>query len=212
MATTSNETGTTREPESDSEKIDRIEAFLRDQRKAEKSWTASLSKFTVYLALAAFFFGIGNLTDLEHRFVAPPPTPATAAKESFVRTLDEYCKDFVGVRLRTTGTEWGSIAAYDLQVLNARNEMNLAWNTNNPQNLAPKDIGAFESIRSYFFAASDLLQAAIGRARAGDVEGYALDIGLYRQTNAAFLKAASDFGFTVCNHYWGVRDVPAPHR
>lgn len=36
--------------------------------------------------------------------------------------------------------------------------------------------------------------------------------GLYRQTNAAFLKAASDFGFTVCNHYWTVDDVPQPNR
>ena len=35
---------------------------------------------------------------------------------------------------------------------------------------------------------------------------------LYRQTNAAFLKAASDFRFTFCNYYWTVDDVPERSR
>jgi hypothetical protein len=214
MAATNNESGTTSRRESDSEKIDRIAAYVRDQRDAEKSWTASLGKFTVYLALAAFFFGIGTLSDLRNRLVAPPPTPAEAAKESYVKTLDEYCASFVGARPSgNAGTGWARIAADDLDVLTARNQMNLAWKTFSiPEHMAAKDIGAFESIRSYYFAASDLLQAAINRARAGDGDGYAVEIGLYRQTNAAFLKAASDFGFTVCNHYWTVDDVPKPNR
>jgi hypothetical protein len=198
MAATNNESGTTSRRESDSEKIDRIAAYVRDQRDAEKSWTASLGKFTVYLALAAFFFGIGTLSDLRNRLVAPPPTPAEAAKESYVKTLDEYCASFVGARPSgNAGTGWARIAADDLDVLTARNQMNLAWKTFS----IPEHI-----------AASDLLQAAINRARAGDGDGYAVEIGLYRQTNAAFLKAASDFGFTVCNHYWTVDDVPKPNR
>jgi hypothetical protein len=44
------------------------------------------------------------------------------------------------------------------------------------------------------------------------LRGTRVTSGLYRQTNAAFLKAASDFGFTVCNHYWAVDDVPQPNR
>jgi hypothetical protein len=214
MTATNNESGTTSGHESDSDKIDRIAAYVRDQRKAQKSWTERLGKLTVYLALAAFFFGIGTFTDLRNRLAASGPTPAQAAKDGYVNTLDEYCKSFVGVRPGgNKGTGYDRIAADDLDVLTARNRMNLAWNTFSiPQSMDPKDIGAFESVRSYYFAASDLLQAATNRAKAGDGDGYALDIGLYRQSNAAFLKAASDFGFTVCNHYWTVDDVPKPGR
>jgi len=213
MAAT-NESETTSGRESDSQKIDRIAGYVHDQREAEQSWTASLGKFTVYLAVAAFFFGIGTFADLRNRLVAPPPTPAHAAKDSYVRTLDGYCRTFVGVRPSgNTGTGYARVAADDLAVLNARNQMNSAWNTFGiPQQMAPGDAGAYESIKSYYFAASDFLQAAISRAQAGDSEGYALDIGLYRQTNAAFLKAASDFGFTICNHYWTVDDVLPPSR
>jgi hypothetical protein len=63
--------------------------------------------------------------------------------------------------------------------------MNLAWNTYSvPKDMAPKDVGPFESIKSYRFVASDLLQAAVARATAADQDGYGLDVGLYRQTNA----------------------------
>jgi hypothetical protein len=214
MAATDNESGTTSGRESDSEKIDRIAAYVRDQRRTEKSWTASLGRFTTYLALAAFFFGVGTFADLRNRVVAPPPAAADAAKDGYVKALDQYCTGFVGARPSgNAAAGWAKITADDLDVLAARNRMNLAWNAFPvPRTMAPEAIGAFESIKSYYFAASDLLQAAVDRAKAGDAAGYALAIGLYRQTNAAFLKGASDFGFTVCNHYWTVDDVPAPTR
>jgi hypothetical protein len=198
--------------ESDSEKIDRIAAYVGEARKAEKSWTERFGKFTVYLALAAFFFGIGNVTDLRNRLAAPAPTRAQAAKDAYVSTLDTYCKGFVGVRPGVPkGGGYARIAADDLDVLTARNRMNLAWNTYPiPGDMAPSDAGTFESIRSSYFAANDLLQAAVEEARAQDSHGYAFDIGLYRQANAEFLRTASDYGFTVCDHYWPVDDAPSP--
>jgi hypothetical protein len=212
MTTADNESGSTGGRQSDSENLDLIAAYVRDQRKGEKSWTQQLGRFTVYLALAAFFFGIGTLSDLRNRIAPPPLSPAEMAKNSYVGTLDEYCKGFTGARpSEKKSTGWARIAADDLAVLTTRNKMNLAWTTYPvPGDMAPKDVGAFQSIRSYYVAASDLLQAAVARANAGDRDGYALDVGLYRQTNAAFLKAASDFGFTVCDHSWAVDDVPRP--
>jgi hypothetical protein len=197
---------------SDSEKIERIAAYVRDQRKAERSWTELLGRFTVYLALAAFFFGIGTVSDLSHRFAASPPSAATASRAGYVESLDTYCKGFVGAPAGgNKGTGYARIAADDLAVLTARNRMNLAWNSFPvPKAMAPKDVAAFESIRSDYFAANDFLQAAVARARAHDTAGYALDIGLYRQTNATFLTAAATFGFTTCAHYWPVADAPKP--
>jgi hypothetical protein len=65
---------------------------------ARASSFGTVHRFTTYLALAAFFFGIGTFTDLRNRIVAPPPAPGQAAKDSFVKTLDQYCKSFVDVR------------------------------------------------------------------------------------------------------------------
>ena len=214
MTATSDESGASSGRESDIQKIDRIAAHVREQRKADKSWTASLGRFTTYLALGAFFFGVGTFTDLRNRLAAPQPTAAQAAKDGYVRSLDGYCGSLVGaLPSGSTATGWARIAADDLNVLTARNRMNLGWNTFAiPRSMAAEDIGAFESIKSYYFAANDFLQAAIGRARVGDADGYSVNIGQYRQTNAAFLRAASDFGFTVCNHYWTVDDAPPPNR
>jgi hypothetical protein len=194
------------------ENLELIAEYVRDQRNAQKSWTQQLGSLTVYLGLAAFFFGIGTFSDLRNRFAPPPPSSAQAAKHAYVSTLDTYCQGFIKLPARTTkDTGYAGIAGDDLAVLTARNRMDEAWTLYPaPRDLAPEDLGAFESIKSYFFAANDLLQAAVARARAGDGGGYALDIGLYRQTNAAFLKSASDYGFTVCDHYWAVDDLPAP--
>ena len=58
------------------------------------------------------------------------------------------------------------IAADDMEILTARNRMNVSWNTYPiPVGMELRDIGEFESIRSYYFAANDFLQAAIGAAR-----------------------------------------------
>jgi hypothetical protein len=142
---------------------------------------------------------------------AVQPTAPTASSWSGWSRSHEYRRFGIAAPSEKKGTGYARIAADDLEVLTARNKMNLAWNTYPvPEDMAPKDVGAFESVKSYYFAASDLLQAAVARATAGDRDGYALDVGLYRQANAAFLKAASDFGFTVCNHYWAVDDVPQP--
>jgi hypothetical protein len=54
------------------------------------------------------------------------------------------------------GTGWARIAADDQAVLTARNQLKPAWNTYSPTNLTARDAGAFESTRSYYFAASDL--------------------------------------------------------
>ncbi|MFF1746196.1 hypothetical protein [Streptomyces mirabilis] len=87
--------------------------------------------------------------------------------------------------------------------------MGLVWTTYSaPSGMAPKDIASLASIKSNYFAANSFLQGAIGRAKAGDRDGYTLDVGLYRQANAAYLKAAGDLGFTTCARYWGVNDVP----
>jgi hypothetical protein len=207
-----NESDTVGERESDSQKIDRIAAFVQEQRKEGQSWTASLDKFTIYLAVAAFFFGVGTFADLRRRFDPPPPNSAQLAKDGYVKTLDDYCKSFIGTPPGGgTGTGYAKIAADDLAVLNARHRMNGVWNYYGfPANMAARDRSGYLSIKSYYFAANDLLQAAVGRARAGDGEGYARDVGLYRAANGAFLKAAVDFGFTVCDHYWPVDDAPAP--
>jgi hypothetical protein len=214
MSAASNESGATSGRESDSERIERIAAYVREQRRADRSWTASLGRFTTYLALAAFFFGVGTLADLRNRVAAPPPAAAQAARDGYVRSLDGYCRSLVTpLPSGSTATGWARIAADDLEVLTGRNRMNLAWNTFAiPGSIAADDIGTLESIKSYHFAANDFLQAAIGRARAADADGYSASIGQYRQANAAFLKAASDFGFTVCNHYWTVDDAPPPNR
>ncbi|WP_460337859.1 hypothetical protein [Actinoallomurus acanthiterrae] len=204
---TTPESKDTSERESDSKKIDDIAAYVRDQRKADESAWKSLEGLSVYLAIAAFFFGIGTFSDLRKHLVKDPDQ---LAKANYVKEMDHYCKEHIDTTSTTRkGTVYATIAADDLDVLSARDRMSLAWTAVwVPGDMTPKDIGAVSSIRSYYFAANNLLQAAIGRARARDGDGYALDIGLYRQTNAAFLKEASDFGFTVCNHLWGVDDVP----
>ncbi|TKA00997.1 hypothetical protein [Actinacidiphila oryziradicis] len=210
MTSADHGSGATSAREPDREKIDRIAAYVDDQRKAEKSWFQQWSTFTVYLTLAAFFFGIGTWSDLRNRIAGPPPDPAQLTKDSFVKSLETSCKRYVGqVPKKNKGTGFARVAADDLDVLNARQQMGLVWLTYSaPTSMAPEDIGASASIKSYYFAANSFLQGAIGRAKAGDRDGYALDVGLYRQANAAYLKAAGDFGFTVCAHYWGVDDVP----
>ncbi|MDN3352939.1 hypothetical protein [Actinomadura sp. DC4] len=204
---TAPESKDTSKRESDSQKIDAIAEYVRDQRKADKSPWKSLEGLSVYLAIAAFFFGIGTFTDLRKHFLKDPDN---LAKVNYVKRMDGYCTGYIATTFpRHVGAVFAAIAADDLDVLSARERMGLAWTTVPiPANMSPKDIGVANSVRSYYVASDNFLQAAIGRARVGDGEGYALDIGLYRQTNAAFIKEASDFGFTACNHLWGVDNVP----
>lgn len=65
--------------------------------------------------------------------------------------------------------------------------------------MARKDRAALSSITSNYFAANDFLQAAADRAKAGEEDGYARDIGLYRRADASFVKEAADFGFGTCD-------------
>ncbi|MFF2936801.1 hypothetical protein [Streptomyces mirabilis] len=210
MTTADQGSGATSARETDREKIDRIAAYVDDQRKAEKSWFQQWSTFTVYLALAAFFFGIGTWSDLRNRIAGPPPDPAQLTNDSFVKTLEAFCKPYVGqVPNKNKGTGFARIAADDLDVLKVRQQMGLVWTTYSaPTGMDPRDIGSLASIKSNYFAANAFLQGAIGRAKAADRDGYTLDVGLYRQANAAYLKAAGDLGFTTCAHYWGINDVP----
>jgi hypothetical protein len=210
MTTGDQESGAASAREPYDEKIERIAAYVDDQRKAEKSWIQQWSTFTVYLGLAAFFFGIGTWSDLRNRIAAPPPSRSQAAKDGFVQTLDGYCRGFVGeIPNENKGTGFAQVAAHDVDVLNARQRMSIVWSTYSaPADMDPRDTGALASIMSYYFSADSFLQAAVGRAKAADFDGYTLDVGLYRQANAAYLKAASDFGLTVCAHYWGVLDAP----
>jgi hypothetical protein len=198
--------------ESDSQKIDRIAAFADEQRRESRSWTARIDRFTIYVAAATFFFGVGTFTDLRKRLDPPASSPAQVAKDGYVRTLDTDCRTFVTPPPAPgTGSGYAKIAADDLAVLQARHRMNHVWNLYPPPAaMTRRDVGTYLSVKSYFFAASDLLQAAVGRARTGDGVGYAQAVGQYREANAAFLAAATDFGFTVCNHYWTVDDAPAP--
>ncbi|MFF1746195.1 hypothetical protein [Streptomyces mirabilis] len=98
MTTADHGSGATNAREPDREKIDRIAAYVDDQRKAEKSWFQQWSTFTVYLALAAFFFGIGTWSDLRNRIAGPPPDPAQLTRSASSRrsrpfaspTLDRF--------------------------------------------------------------------------------------------------------------------------
>lgn len=67
---------------------------------------------------------------------------------------------------QNTGTGFGRVAADDLDVLNSREQLSLAW-TAYPAatGMATKDIGSLASIRSHYVAADSFLQGAIGRAR-----------------------------------------------
>jgi len=210
MTTGDDGSGAASAREPDNEKIERIAAYVDDQRKAEKGWTQQWSTVTVYLALAAFFFGIGTWSDLRNRIGGSPPAPSQVVKDNFVKVLESFCDVVVEqVPKENKGAGFARVAADDLDVLNARQHMGAIWITYSaPAGMARGDIGTLASTKSYYFAADSFLQAAVGRAKAGDRDGYALDIGLYRQANAAYLKEAGDFGFTVCAHYWGVDDVP----
>ncbi|MCX4617528.1 hypothetical protein [Streptomyces mirabilis] len=130
MTTADHGSGATSAREPDREKIDRIAAYVDDQRKAEKSWFQQWSTFTVYLALAAFFFGIGTWSDLRNRIAGPPPDPAQLTKDSFVKMLETFCKPYVGqAPNKNKGTGFARVAADDLHVLNVRQQMGLVWTT-----------------------------------------------------------------------------------
>lgn len=194
------------------EQLDLIAAYVRDQRKTEQSWSGQLGRFTVYLALAAFFFGIGTLSDLQNRIVSPPPPPSEVARKALVGSLDEGCEGKTTVRLsKKKSTGYERIAADDLEILEARVNLNHVWFSQPASGaMTRKDRAAFTSITSNYFAANDFLQAAVDRAKAGDEDGYARDIGLYRRANASFVKEAADFGFETCDVSWGVDGAPPP--
>jgi hypothetical protein len=53
---------------SDEEKLDRVLAYIEAQEhgKAQKWWSEKVGRWSAYLALLAFVFGVGNIVDLRH--------------------------------------------------------------------------------------------------------------------------------------------------
>lgn len=207
MTTPDHEPGIPSVREPDNKKIDRIAAYVDEQRKSANNWTHYWGTFTVYTAVAAFFFGIGTWSDLRSR-ISHPVDEAQKLKDTSVSRLDDSCKDDIGDLHKKKGTGWTLVVADDLEILNARQGMGAVWLYANPAGMRSQDIAAIGSIKSYYFAANSFLESAIDRAKAADRDGYTLRVGLYRQANAAYLKATGDFGFTVCDHYWGLDDAP----
>jgi hypothetical protein len=193
--------------ESDREKIDRIAAYVDDQRRGEKSWIATWSKFTAYLALATFFFGIGTFSDIRDHLGASPVDYDKLARDNYTKLVDSHCSKVIQEEKEILPGLLDDAVTADLHVLESRQEMADAWLTSVPDTMTDKDRAALRSMLVYYGSATEFLRAAIDRAREDDYHGYTVDVGQYMQASAAFVKLAGDFGFTRCDHPWGVAIV-----
>ncbi|MCX4774831.1 hypothetical protein [Streptomyces sp. NBC_01285] len=185
----------------DSEKIDRIAAYVDDQRRGADSWIAHWGKFSAYLAVAAFFFGVGTFSEIREFLSPPEPT----SEEKYTQQVNKSCYGRIRPNLSddTFVPELSNAAPHNQQVLKYRLEMFVAFNTPVPGDLPQKSRASLESALVYYGSANSFLRAAIESAKAGDNHAYMVDIGLYRQSSAAFSQAAGEAGIPLCRFYWG---------
>ncbi len=100
--------------------------------------------------------------------------------------------------------ELSKAATYDQKILERRQEMSLAFNTAFPEDLPEGDRASLDSAFLYYESANTFLHAAIDNAKADDKNSYAANIGLYKQSSAAFSQASREAGIPACRFYWGV--------
>jgi hypothetical protein len=57
-------------PPTDEERLDRVLTYIeaQEQGKTQNWWSEKLGRWSAYLALLAFLFGVGNIVDLRHTF------------------------------------------------------------------------------------------------------------------------------------------------
>jgi hypothetical protein len=196
--------GTGTDTETDSARPARIDTYVRAQPSG-LDLTDRVGRFTGYLALAAFFFGIGTFTDLQHHFSGDP---SASARTTVADTLSILCAGATDPgQFPPSTASYAQLAAYDRSVLFRRDTKNYAWDLDT-SSLSTGDTGTFLAMRSAYYAASDFLAAATAAARAQDARGYATATGQYREANGLFQSRSADFGLKPGSCTWPVLDAP----
>ncbi|WP_329151662.1 hypothetical protein OHA63_00175 [Streptomyces anulatus] len=113
----------------DSDKIDRIAAYVNDQNRGADGFLAQWGKFSALLALLAFAFGVSTFSAIRDRSFSPDPIPTS--QERYERLVGEKCTN--RIRSDTGGDklffELPKAATYDQRIMEHREEMSLAFNT-----------------------------------------------------------------------------------
>ncbi|MFJ8770357.1 hypothetical protein [Streptomyces clavifer] len=188
---------------SDSEKIDRIAAYVDDQRRSEDSWIAQWGKFSAYLAVAAFLFGVGTFSDI--RNLLPSADPLPTSEERYAQQVSASCLSVINanpIREKVI-IDLSKAAAYDQNVLKFREKMSRAFSISVPDDMSQKNRAALSSAFLFYRSADSFLRAAVESAKAGDAHAYTVEIAHYKQSSAAFAKAAADGNISSCRYYWG---------
>ncbi|WP_404950870.1 hypothetical protein HFP69_35650 [Streptomyces sp. ARC12] len=188
----------------DSDKIDRIAAYVDDQNRGADGFLAQWGKFSVFLAVLAFLFGVTTFSEIRDRFFSPEPVPTS--QERYERLVGASCTNRIRADMGRDKLffELPKAAAYDQQIMERREEMSLAFNTAAPDELPEESQASLSSAFLYYESANTFLRAAINNAKAGDGNSYATNIGLYKQSSAAFSQASREAGIPACRFYWGV--------
>ncbi|MFH8692525.1 hypothetical protein ACH4EC_37395 [Streptomyces anulatus] len=188
----------------DSDKIDRIAAYVDDQNRGADGFFAQWGKFSAFLALLAFAFGVSTFSEIRERFFSPDPIPTS--RERYERLVDAKCAGRIRADMGRDKLffELSKAATYDQNIMERREEMSLAFNTAAPDDLPENSRASLNSAFLYYESANTFLRAAIDNAKAGDENSYAVNIGLYKQSSAAFSQASREVGIPACRFYWGV--------
>ncbi|MFE3384826.1 hypothetical protein [Streptomyces anulatus] len=188
----------------DSDKIDRIAAYVDDQNRDADGFFAQWGKFSVFLAVLAFLFGVTTFSEIRERFFSPDPIPTS--QERYERLVGASCASRIRADMGRDKLffELSKAATYDQKIMERRQEMSLAFNTAFPDDLPEDNRASLDSAFLYYESANIYLHAAIDNAKADDKNSYAVNIGLYKQSSAAFSQASREAGIPACRFYWGV--------
>ncbi|WP_143657696.1 hypothetical protein [Streptomyces sp. MNU77] len=188
----------------DSDKIDRIAAYVDDQNRGADGFFAQWGKFSALLAVLAFLFGVTTYSEIRERFFSPDPIPTS--QERYERLVGATCTSRIRADMGRDKLffELFEAAAHDQKIMELRQGMSLAFNTSFPDDLPEGDRASLNSAFLYYESSNAFLRAAIGSAKADDENSYAVNIGLYKQSSAAFSQATREAGIPACGFYWGV--------
>lgn len=183
-------------------------------KRADKTSTTTesgVSRIASYLAIAAFFFGVGNVTDLWDRFFGDESPHAQVQKVErqtrhslavqgyFAKVDDVACR----ANATTQGTPENVSAAWLDRALDNRLKFAAKWPDPLRENeLTATESAAVESAINRFVTGTDFWAALLADAKAGDVSAYNAHVGEYRRAMADYKAVLAPYHTGGCALVW----------
>jgi hypothetical protein len=181
---------------------------------ADKSPTtkeSGVSRIASYLAIAAFFFGVGNATDLWDRFFGDESPRAQAAHVQaqarhslavqgyFAKVDDVACQ----ANATTQGTPKNVSATWLDRALDSRLRFAAKWpDPLRESALTATERAAIESAIDRFVTGTDFWAALLADAKAGNVSAYNAHVGEYRRAMADYRAVLAPYRTGGCALVW----------